>query len=188
MPLTQNIRPRVMIFARKQSRFDFCLRLDVCTDNDILIINIINKISSYFEVIQLINIYNKKSLKEDYTKYIVKRKLYEIVLNKSIILCGDLNAHHSWWNFTITNSKNANDLINWLETYEFDLLNKPDQQTCNKLNNSIINLTFASKNLTNKLHIFWEVNEQTSGSNHVIIQFTIHINNENLVENLLYNN
>ena len=127
LPPTQNIRPRVMIFARKQSRFDFCLRSDICTDNDILIIDIIDKTSSYSEVIQLINIYNEKSLKEDCTKYTVKRKLHEIVPSKNTTLCGDLNAHHSWWNSTITNSKNANDLINWLEKYEFDLLNKPDQ-------------------------------------------------------------
>ena len=84
-----------MIFARKQSRFDFCLRSDICTDNDILIIDIIDKTSSYFEVIQLINIYNEKLLKEDCTEYTVKKKLHEIVSSKNIILCGDLNAHYS---------------------------------------------------------------------------------------------
>ena len=187
LPPTQNIRPRVMIFARKQSRFDFCLRSDICTDNDILIIDIIDKTSSYSEVIQLINIYNEKSLKEDCTEYTVKRKLHEIVPSKNTILCGDLNAHHSWWNSTITNSKNANDLIDWLEKYEFDLLNKPDQQTCTRSNTSIIDLTFISKSL-NKLHAFWEISEQDSGSNHMIIQFAIYIDNKNLVENLLYNN
>src|SRR5204862_1717694 len=40
----------------------------------------------------------------------------------------------------------------------------------------------------NKLHIFWEISEQTAGSDHVIIQFTIHIDNGNLVENPLYSN
>jgi len=158
LPSTQNIRPRIMIFTRKQSRFDFCLRLDICTDNDILIINIIDKTSSYFEVIQLINIYNEKSLKEDCTEYTVKRKLHEIVPSKNTILYGDLNAHHSWWNSTITNSKNANDLIDWLEKYEFDLLNEPNQQTCTRSNTSIINLIFISKSL-NKLHAFWEISE-----------------------------
>ncbi len=177
-----------MIFARKQSRFNFCLRSNICTDNDVLIIDIIDKTNSYLETIQLINIYNEKSLKEDCTEYIIKRKLHEIVPNKNTILCGDLNAHHSWWNSTITNSKNANDLINWLEKYDFDLLNEPDQQTCTRLDTSIINLTFISKNLSNKLHSFWEISEQNSGSNHMIIQFTIYIDNENLIENPLYNN
>src|SRR5436190_9071938 len=188
MSFVQNIRPRVMIFARKQSRFNFCLRSDICTDNDILIIDIIDKTNNFSKTIQVINIYNEKSLKDDCNEYTINRKLYEIVPDKNTILCGDLNAHHSWWNSTITNSKNADKLIDWLDNYEFDLLNKPDQQTCNKSDNSVINLTFVSKNLTNKLHIFWEINEQTSGSNHVIIQFTIHINNGNLVENPLYSN
>ena len=177
-----------MIFARKQSRFDFCLRFDICTDSDILIINIIDKTNSFSKTIQLINIYNERLLKEDYNKYIVNRKLHEIISNKNAILCGDLNAHHSWWNSTITNPKNANKLINWLEKYEFNLLNKPNQQTCTKLNTLIINLTFAFKNLNNKLHIFWEISEKNSGSNYIIIQFTIHIDDENLVENPLYNN
>ena len=158
-----------MIFIRKQLRFNFCLRFDIYTDNDILIIDIIDKTNSYSETIQLINIYNEKSLKEDCTKYTIKRKLHEIVPNKNSILCGDLNAHHSWWNFTITNSKNANDLIDWLEKYNFDLLNEPDQQTCIRLDISIIDLTFISKNLSNKLYSFWEISEQDSGSNHMII-------------------
>ena len=52
---------------------------------------------------------------------------------------------------------------------------------------SIINLIFIFKSL-NKLHIFWEISEQDSGSDHIIIQFTIYIDNKNLVENPLYNN
>ena len=126
MPITQNIRLRVMIFARKQSRFNFCLRFDIYIDSDILIIDIIDKTNSFSETIQLINIYNERSLKEDCNEYTINRKLHEIILNKNAILCGDLNAHHSWWNSIITNSKNVNKLINWLEKYEFDLLNKPD--------------------------------------------------------------
>ena len=40
-----------MIFARKQLRFDFCLRLNICLDNDILIIDIINKTSNFLKTI-----------------------------------------------------------------------------------------------------------------------------------------
>ena len=127
MPAIQNIRPRVMIFARKQSRFDFCLRSDICTDSDILIIDIIDKTNSFSEAIQVINIYNEKSLEIDCNEYTVKRKLHEIVPDKNTILCGDLNAHHSWWNSAITNSKNADKLIDWLDNYDFELLNEPDQ-------------------------------------------------------------
>ena len=91
----ETIRPRVMIFARKQSRYDFCLRSDICTDSDILVIDITDKTNSFSQIIQLINIYNEKSLKEDCNEYIVQRKLHQIISNKNIILCGDLNAHHS---------------------------------------------------------------------------------------------
>ena len=95
--------------------------------------------------------------------------MHEVIPDKNTILCGDLNAHHSWWNSTVTKPKNADKLINWLDNYEFDLLNEPDQQTCNRFNNSIIDLTFASKNLNKNLHIFWEISEQTSGLDYVII-------------------
>ena len=54
-----------MIFARKQSRYDFCMRTDICIDNDILVIDITDKIKAYTETIQLINIYNEKSQKEN---------------------------------------------------------------------------------------------------------------------------
>ena len=96
MPATQNIKPRVMIFVRKQSRFNFCLRSNICTNNDILIIDIIDKTNSFSEVIQIINIYNEKSLENNYNEYIVKRKLHEVIPDKNTILCGDLNAHYSW--------------------------------------------------------------------------------------------
>jgi hypothetical protein len=40
MPESEKIRPRVMIFAKKNSRFQFCQRSDICSDTDILIIDI----------------------------------------------------------------------------------------------------------------------------------------------------
>ena len=64
-----SLRPRVMIFARKQSRFDFCLRSDLISDNDCIVIDISDKTKSYSETIQLINIYNEKSLQENSNKY-----------------------------------------------------------------------------------------------------------------------
>ena len=40
MSESEKIKPRVMIFAKKNSRFQFCQRSDICSDTDILIINI----------------------------------------------------------------------------------------------------------------------------------------------------
>src|SRR5436190_3794731 len=61
----EEIKPRVMIFAKKNSRFQFYQRLNICFDTDILVININDSINTKAEVIQLINIYNEKSLAEN---------------------------------------------------------------------------------------------------------------------------
>ena len=103
-------------------------------------------------------------------------------------MCGDLNAHHSWWNSNITTAKNAEKLVNWLDKYNFKLLNEPNLQTCYRSNTSVINLTLATKNLNNKLNLMWEISKKASGLNYAIIQFSVHIDNGNLVENPLYSN
>ena len=92
----QNIRPRVIIFARKQSRYQFCLRSDICSDSDLLIIDIIDKTRSFSETIQLINVYNEKSLLENRNNRTIERCLHTITSYKYTIICGDMNAYHSW--------------------------------------------------------------------------------------------
>jgi hypothetical protein len=78
-------------------------------------------------------------------------------------------------------------LINWLEKYEFELLNELDQQTCTRLNTSVIYLTFVTKDL-NQMLIEWEISEQiVTSSDHEVIQFSINIDNGNLIENSLHN-
>ena len=61
LPENKDIRPRVVIFSRKQSRFQACLRTDLCSDSDLLVIDIQDK-ENQLENIQLMNIYNEKSL------------------------------------------------------------------------------------------------------------------------------
>ena len=92
----QNIRSRVIIFVRKQSRYQFCLRSDICSDSDLLVIDIIDKTKSFTETIQLINIYNEKSLLEDNNERTIERCLHTITSAKYTIICEDMNAHHSW--------------------------------------------------------------------------------------------
>jgi len=72
--IVSNIRPRVSIYARKQSKFSFCQRTDLTLDSDILIIDISGP---KMEPFHLINIYNEKSLDPDLnsTNYIVERSL-----------------------------------------------------------------------------------------------------------------
>src|ERR1700740_3238808 len=59
LPDSQNIRPRVAIYARKHSNYQFCYRTDLTKDSDIIIINVSG---SNIETFQVINIYNEKSL------------------------------------------------------------------------------------------------------------------------------
>src|SRR5947207_4573858 len=99
-----------------------------------------------------------------------------------------MNAHHSWWNSKITNSIRASELVNWLEKYDFELLNESDILTYSRSNNSIIDLIFATKELNNML-INWEINEdKVTDSDHETILFSINIDSGNLVENPVYNN
>ena len=56
-----DVRSRMAVFAKKNSTHQFCYRSDLCKDNNIIILNILNsEIPDY----QIINIYNEKSLKK----------------------------------------------------------------------------------------------------------------------------
>ena len=59
---SEKIKLRVIIFVKKSSRFQFCQRSNICPNTDILIININDSANPNAEVIQLINVYNEKSL------------------------------------------------------------------------------------------------------------------------------
>ena len=106
---------------------------------------------------QIINIYNKKSLKENCNDWTLNRILSYIKPQKYSIIYGDFNAHHSWWNLDISNSIRANELVQWLNQHQFKLLNEPDIPTFyrqNIRNISIINLAFATKALNQSKSIF----------------------------------
>ncbi len=94
---TERTRSRVMIFAKKSSRFQFCQRSDIYSDTDIIIIDIHDSlnINANADVIQLINIYNEKSLSNNSNEWTVERSLQHITPAKNTIICGDFNAHHS---------------------------------------------------------------------------------------------
>jgi len=61
-PRKENIRPRVAIFARKNTPYSYTARPDISTDSDILILQIAGPGISPF---QLINLYNEKGLGEN---------------------------------------------------------------------------------------------------------------------------
>jgi hypothetical protein len=77
-------------------------------------------------------------------------------------------------------------LIPWLEKFEFELVNESDISIFSRLNmehNSVIDLAFASRELSQK-SIKWEINKNwTTGSDHEIVHIEIYLNGRNLVEN-----
>ena len=71
-----NIRSRVIIFARKLSNYKFCHRTDLTSDSDIIIIDVSD---SNIKIFQIINIYNERNLNtESDINYTVKRSLQHI--------------------------------------------------------------------------------------------------------------
>ena len=98
------------------------------SDSDIIIIDVS---SSNINTFQIINIYNKKSLDldSDQSNYTVKRSLQHIQLLKETLIADDFNAHHNWWNSSITNSIRADSLITWLNSYNYELINESDITT-----------------------------------------------------------
>ncbi len=72
-----DVRPRVAVFVKKDLIHQFCYRSDLYKDNDIIILDILN---SEIPDFQIMNVYNEKSLKENYNDWILNRILLYIKL------------------------------------------------------------------------------------------------------------
>ena len=73
---SQNTRPRVAIYVKKQANLTYCQRTDLTSDSDIIIIDVS---SSNINTFQIINIYNEKSLDlNSDDNYTVKRSLQHL--------------------------------------------------------------------------------------------------------------
>ena len=71
LPINQNIRLKVAIYIRKTFLYKYYIRPDIITDPDIIILDI----SGPGIKIQIINIYNERSLISDNDDWIIKRNL-----------------------------------------------------------------------------------------------------------------
>ena len=83
----------------------------------------------------------------------MKRSLKNIIPHLNIIICGDFNSHHSWWNSAILNldARKVIVLVNWLQKFQFDLINKLNSGTFHRNNlvrNLNINLVFSTLNIS----------------------------------------
>ena len=108
----------------------------------------------------------------------------DIILPDRAIICGDFNAHHPWWN-SIANPIRAETLTTWLSKYNCKLINTPDIVTYTQYSgntSSVLNLTFATPGVYQSISD-WQVNEEaTTGSDHEVIQFSISIDQTELVD------
>src|SRR6266511_905415 len=72
-----DVRSRVAVFAKKDLIHQFCYRSDLCKNSDIIILDILN---SEIPDFQIMNVYNEKSLKENYNDWILNRILSLLLL------------------------------------------------------------------------------------------------------------
>ncbi len=142
-------RQRVMTFVSKLFEFSVTPRSNICTDTDVQILNIIG---TNIEDLTIYNIYSEKIQKSNSNDYTIERVVTSIELAKNSIVCEDFNAHHQWWNSRITSSIRAKFLIDWLNKFNCELINIPDEYTFTRGNSSsIIDLTFATSDLASKI-------------------------------------
>lgn len=162
-------KPRVLSFVSKKLEFSITPRPDISSDSDIQVLNISGTNIDNFTIL---NVYNEKCLKENSNEYTIERELINIELTQNSIICGDFNAHHSWWNSKINNSIRSNALIAWLQKFKCELINTPDEFTFRRGNSkSIIDLTFITPNLINSIEC-WSINEEAyTESYHEFIDF-----------------
>src|SRR6266536_672661 len=143
LPKFCDVRPRVAVFVKKDLIYQFCYRSYLCKDSNIIILDILN---SEIPDFQIMNVYNEKSLKENCNDWTLDRILPYIKSQKYLIICGDFNTHYLWWNLDVSNSIRVNELVQWLNQYQFEVLNEPDISTFyrqNMRNILIIDLVFV---------------------------------------------
>ena len=120
----------------------------------------------------------------------IERELAKVMLNseQKVIIIKDFNAHHSWWNAKISNFIKTKALIKWVNLHKCNLINTFDVNTYHSYSDqssSVLNLTFASKNICNHIKN-WHINENANTDfNHEVILFTIVTKKVKLIENLL---
>jgi len=186
----QNTHVRVLIFVAKNAKKFTCTsRSNIVNSEDMQAISIVN--NKIQKEILLFNIYNEKSQNaDDEQLYMIERELAKVMLNseQKVIIVEDFNAHHSWWNAKISNSIRTKALIKWVNLHKYDLINTSDIDTYHNYSdqlNSVLDLTFASKNMCNHIKN-WHIDENANTEfNHEVILFTIVMKKVKLVENSL---
>jgi hypothetical protein len=168
-------RPRVAAFISRSTPHLSCTPCtDIVDDPDVLALDVsFTGLPTTF----ILCVYNERSQDSDNRQWTVERTLVGISLPARAIVCGDFNAHHSWWESSIAREQRADQLTRWLGRHGCELINTPDIATCNYhrgRGTSVLDLAFATP-LTYPSICDWAVDdENTTGSDHELIRFNVH--------------
>jgi len=93
--------------------------------------------------------------------------------SKNVIICSDFNAKSSMWNEKVDN-KRGNLLINWTNTKDIRLLNKGKEPTCIRpQGSSIIDLTWITPDLINRINVWKVMTETETLSDHKYVYIEV---------------
>ena len=190
--IDQNKKFRTIIFVLKKSTLKITFKSDISNDSNVQVLHITD---IDIDDCIIINIYNEKNQLSTSNEYTIERSLTKIELSANSIICGDFNAHHAWWNFRISSLIRTNSLIDWLTKFQCELINISDEITfskqCsmkndqNRTSTLIIDLTFATSHMINKI-TEWSINENAATeSDHEIVEFSINCKNIETVDNFM---
>ena len=192
--IDQNKKFKTMTFVLKKSTLKITFKSDISNDSNVQFLHITN---INIDDCMIINIYNEKNQLSTLNEYTIKQSLIKIELSTNLVICDNFNAHHAWWNFKIFLSIRANSLINWLTKFQCELINISNEITfskqCimkndqNRTSTSIIDLTFATLHMINKI-TNWSINENAfTESDYEIIEFSIICKNIETDDNFMNN-
>jgi len=139
------------------------------SDPDLLVLDV----NDQGKVYQIMNIYNEDDQAGEGPKTI-ETQLLSLSLCPDSIVLGDFNTHHPIWDPLAPKSAKADDLVDWANLNNLCLLNNPGEPTFNRPNlrqPSVIDLTFASDLIANKIHDWQTI--ANIGSDHYGVLFTI---------------
>jgi Endonuclease-reverse transcriptase len=150
LPADLSLRPRTLIYVAKNYTPIVNIASISPKDPDLLIIDI----KEGNTCIQLLNIYNKAS-QLGTSPRTLERALYPLQqLHPNSILLGDFNTHHPWWDPLANRSTSANNLVEWLENHNLELINTPGIGTFFRPHlekESVLDLTFATSYLASRI-------------------------------------
>lgn len=176
--ISQNQKPRTLAYISKNFTPSTYLAPSSPEDGDLQVI----EISHDERTLQIINLYNQSKSRDEPIKTF-QRSLKGMKLHSSSIIMGDFNSHHPWWNPRIEKaSKDAEEIVEWIDEKELILLNKIGEETFFR-GHTVIDLALISQPIGNRHFTFARDENLISDHNGAILEF--YDPNKDMVDNPL---